>query len=184
MSKTKIGEKKKSFKGFSLFNKLILLTLICSFTIVGNGCKSSKKAAAKAKAEQEAKEKEERERRAREEREKREADEKARKEAEERERAKREPYNKLEKYFSQVANASDVDAANQRISEALNMFSSPEAPVLIIIKKTGDIIDYDKPTTIRNYLNYLKDQKKSANAIEKIEFDDNGKIKELVLITK
>ena len=44
--------------------------------------------------------------------------------------------------------------------------------------------DYDKPTTIKKYLDYLKDQKKSPNAVEHLEFDDAGKIKEVTLIKK
>ena len=49
------------------------------------------------------------------------------------------------------------------------------------INKSGDIIDYDRPTTIKNYLNYLKDTKNDINRIDKIIYDDNGKIKELDL---
>jgi len=53
--------------------------------------------------------------------------------------------------------------------------------VLIIIAQSGGITDYDEPTTIQKYLNYLKDQKKKADTIENIVFDDAGKIKELEL---
>jgi hypothetical protein len=68
------------------------------------------------------------------------------------------------------------------INDALGLFNSPDAPVLIIISKTGDIVDYDRPTTIKNYLNYLKDTKNNINKVEKIVYDDNGKIKELELL--
>jgi hypothetical protein len=67
------------------------------------------------------------------------------------------------------------------INESLGLFSSPDAPVLIIISKSGSIVDYDRPTTIRNYLNYLKDTKNNINRVEKISYDDKGKIKELEL---
>jgi len=71
-----------------------------------------------------------------------------------------EPAYKLNSYFNRIAGAASTDESNFQISQALNMFSSPEAPVLIIIAKDGDIVDYDEPTTINKYLNYLKDQKK------------------------
>jgi len=91
---------------------------------------------------------------------------------------------KLDKYFREIAFAPTVDVANQKISEAVNMFASPQTPVLIIISREGDIVDYDRPTTISKYLNYLKDQKKITNAIENVGTDENGKIVELELIKK
>ena len=44
--------------------------------------------------------------------------------------------------------------------------------------------DYDRPTTARKYLEYLKDQKKNLNEIGEIEYDEDGKIKLLELIKK
>ncbi len=85
-------------------------------------------------------------------------------------------------YFSGIANAASVSEANMKIAEALKLFSSPDAPVLIIISKQGDIVDYDRPTTIKNYLNYLKDTKNNINKVDKVSMDANGKIKELELI--
>lgn len=87
----------------------------------------------------------------------------------------------LADYFSSIANASSASEANLFINDALGLFSSPDALVLIIISKSGGMIDYDRPTTIRNYLNYLKDTKNNINAIDKIVYDNNGKIKELEL---
>jgi hypothetical protein len=46
------------------------------------------------------------------------------------------------------------------------------------------MVDYEKPTTIRYYLEFLKDQKGNRNNIESFKLDDNGKIKELELIKK
>ncbi len=66
----------------------------------------------------------------------------------------------------------------------LSCLHSPNTPVLIIISKEGDIVDYDRPTTAKKYLEYLKDQKKNLNEIDNIEYDDNGKIKLLELIKK
>ena len=91
---------------------------------------------------------------------------------------------KLEKYFNEIVYAPSVDVANQKINEATQMFASPQTPVLIIISREGDIVDYDRPTTINKYLNYLKDQKKNINAIESFDTDENGKIVELELIKK
>jgi uncharacterized membrane protein len=160
-----------------VFKKIFMAAFVVCLLTMGQACKSSKKAkAAQAQAEEArlAKEKEERLRREDEERRKK----------EEEERAKNEPTRKVESYFQSIASAGSIESANAKIDEALGLFSSPDAPVLIIIKRTGDIIDYDKPTTIKGYLNYLKDQKKTFNKVDKIEYDANGKIKELILITK
>lgn len=90
----------------------------------------------------------------------------------------------LDDYFALIAGAASIDKANQKINEALKLFGSPSTPVLIIISQEGDIVDYDKPTTAKKYLDYLKDQKKNLNEIGNIEYDDNGKIKLLELIKK
>jgi len=88
----------------------------------------------------------------------------------------------LNSYFSTIAKSASVAQANMKIAEALKLFSSPETPVLIIISKEGSIVDYDRPTTIKDYLNYLKDTKNDINEVDKISFDSAGKIKELELI--
>jgi len=53
--------------------------------------------------------------------------------------------------------------------------------VLIVISEENGQKDYDRPTTIRDYLNYLKDQKKNFNKISNIQFDGSGRITELEL---
>jgi len=85
-------------------------------------------------------------------------------------------------YFSSISTSASVSQANMLIADALKLFASPESPVLIIIAKTGDLIDYDRPTTIKDYLNYLKDTKNNINKVDKITYDSNGKIRELELI--
>jgi hypothetical protein len=85
-------------------------------------------------------------------------------------------------YFATIASATSVSQANMQITEALKLFSTPEAPVLIIISKEAGVVDYDRPTTIKNYLNYLKDTKNNTNKVDKISYDNNGKIKELELL--
>ena len=57
-------------------------------------------------------------------------------------------------------------------------------PVLIIISQSAGFNDYDRPTTIEKYLNYLKDQKVSRNSVHEIKYNANGKINELELIKK
>jgi len=91
---------------------------------------------------------------------------------------------KIAQLFDQVAQARSVGQANTLIDQGLRLFTTPNAPVLIIINKSGDIKDYDEPTTIQNYLNYLKDQKESPNAIFNMVQDSNGLIQELELIKR
>ncbi len=83
--------------------------------------------------------------------------------------------------FRDIANASGNDASFQ-IREALGMFASPDTPVLIIISESGGQVDYDEPTTIKKYLEYLKDTRNQPEEIKNLEFDANGKIKEVELI--
>ena len=88
---------------------------------------------------------------------------------------------KLENYFNAVANASNVQSANNTIREALGMFSNQNTPVLIVIHEESGRKDYDEPTTIETYLNYLKDTKKNLNFISDIRMDGSGKVTELEL---
>ncbi len=90
----------------------------------------------------------------------------------------------LGRNFNSIANAGSVSQANRVINETLDMFESPNVPVLIIIKQNAGFNDYDRPTTIENYLNYIKDQKKATEKISDIKYNNNGKINELELIKK
>lgn len=114
------------------------------------------------------------------------AEQKIQAEKDEKERQKSEmaPKNRMIKYFTQISSASDADAANSKIKEAIQMCSSPETPVLIIISEDDGMVDYDKPTTISKYLNYLKDQKINNNEIKNLKIDDQGKIFEIELVKK
>lgn len=93
-------------------------------------------------------------------------------------------YNYMDEYFNQIAHATSPAEANQKIAQTLKMFASSDVPVLIIISKAGAEPDYDKPTTIDNYLNYLKDTKQNPNRIENVKLDDYGQITLLELIKK
>jgi vacuolar-type H+-ATPase subunit I/STV1 len=98
--------------------------------------------------------------------------------------AEKTKYDYINEYFVRIANTQDVNAANGLIKEALKMYSSEDTPVLIIIQQEGDVVDYDKPTTIKKYLNFVKDQKKYNNKISSVKFDPYGQITELELIKK
>ena len=93
-------------------------------------------------------------------------------------------YDYIEEYFTAIANAETAEEANAKINQALKLFASPETPVLIIISQEGGMNDYDKPTTISNYLNYLKDTKNYNNKVYEVQTDDYDQIKALELIKK
>ena len=169
--------------------RFVAFAIIVACVALGSGCKSKKKAmeaqaaAEKARLEQEAKAKKQREAEEEAARKQREAEERARAEAEAAEKARKsDPYTKLEQYFNAIGSASNVASANSSINEALSLFASPETPVLIVISESGGQKDYDRPTTITNYLNYLKDQKKRADKLGKLQFDNAGKITEVELV--
>ncbi len=86
--------------------------------------------------------------------------------------------------FRSVANAGTFMVANNRIEEALKLFASEDIPVLIIISQENGMKDYDRPTTIKKYLEYLKDVKNFDTGIENLVLDNNGKITEIELIKK
>ncbi len=86
--------------------------------------------------------------------------------------------------IADAAKSGNLTQADNAIKNMLQYFSSSDAPVLIIISKEDGIVDYDKPTTIGRYLQFIKDQKSNRNAIEAMQMDGNGKIKELDLIKK
>ena len=156
-----------------------LLVLMICFT----GCKSKKKAAEAARAaEERARIEQEASLRQEEERKRQEA-EAARREAEARqnEMLANAPKAKLNQYFQSISSSNNVASANASINEALTLFSSPDTPVLIVISEENGMKDYDRPTTIRQYLNYLKDTKNNANSISDLKFDSSGKITEIEL---
>ena len=92
--------------------------------------------------------------------------------------------DRLTGYFGEIANASSVTMANNNIREALGLFSTADAPVLIIFYTANGQEDFDEPTTISKYLNYLKDQGKNPHKVKEMVTDNQGRIKELVLVKK
>ena len=91
------------------------------------------------------------------------------------------PKTNIVEYFNLIAKAKDVTTANNHIKEALKMFESPDAVVLIRLNNYGD---YDRPTTAANYLNYIKDQKKVSVGVYNVKYNSENKITELELIKK
>lgn len=88
----------------------------------------------------------------------------------------------LDLYLQQIASAPTAAEANSIIDKVYDMFSSKTADVLIIISKSASgTPDYDKPTNIQTYLNYVKDQKLYSKKVENLDLDGNGKIKLLEL---
>jgi hypothetical protein len=86
--------------------------------------------------------------------------------------------------LTDIAKAKSYDEANQQIEGTLNLYATPDVPVLIIISKENGYYDYDRPTTISKFMNYLKDKKEFKYDIESVKYDDQGKITELELIKK
>lgn len=83
--------------------------------------------------------------------------------------------------FSDIANASSVSKANSIIDNALKLCANENIPVLIVIAEENGVKDYDKPTNIKKYLEYIKDQKRFVDKVENIVLDDNGKIRRIEL---
>ncbi len=155
------------------FINFILITVICTSLAGLNGCKSTKKMAGATKPK-ETTESTESQKPAKETQTPKTTNEKATVTA----------TDKLETSFNAIATSSSLDAANDIISQTLKMFASGDVPVIIAFFKENGIKDYDEPTTITKYLNYLKDLKKNPNKIENVITGDDGKIVELDLIKR
>ncbi|MCK4288794.1 MAG: hypothetical protein KAW86_06295 [Bacteroidales bacterium] len=160
-----------------IFNTGIIIFFLIMLVAAGTGCKSKQKIA-KAEAKL-AWEKEE---------ELKKKEEELGKEAEAKEVAEAKKvaakYENINAHFKAVAGAENFAIANDRIEKALTLFASENALVLIIISQADGFNDYDRPTTIKKYLEYLMDQKKYDKRIENVVYDANGKITEIELIKK
>jgi hypothetical protein len=111
-------------------------------------------------------------------------EERLRQEEEARLRANQSQFSVIDNQFGSIAAAASVDQANAIISTALSQFATPDIPVLIIISQAGGFNDYDRPTTITKFLNYLKDKKQYKYKVESVKRDGLGKITEMELIVK
>ena len=167
-----------------IFNTGIIIFFLIMLFAAGTGCKSKQKIA-KAEAqlawEKEAEQKKKQEE-LRKEAEQKKKEEELRKEAEAKKAASK--YENINAHFIAVASAENFAVTNDRIKKALTLFASENALVLIIISQADGFNDYDRPTTIKKYLEYLMDQKKYDKRIENVVYDTNGKITEIELIKK
>ena len=111
-------------------------------------------------------------------------EERLRKEEEARRMANQSKFSVIDNQLGAIAGASSIDEANRQINTALNQFATPDVPVLIIISQSGGFNDYDRPTTISKFLNYLKDKKQYKYKVESVKHDSLGKITEMELIVK
>ncbi len=93
-------------------------------------------------------------------------------------------YQEIDNQLNALANATTVAIANENINTLLQQFTTPDIPVLIIISNAGGFNDYDRPTTISMFLNYLKDKKQYSYKVDAVKRDGLGKITELELIKK
>jgi len=100
------------------------------------------------------------------------------------EEANRKKYLTIDEQLNAIATSGSIDASNNQIQKTLQEFETPDIPVLIIISKNADFNDYDRPTTISKFLNYLKDKKAYKYRVENVQRNGLGKITELELIVK
>lgn len=87
-------------------------------------------------------------------------------------------------FFNDLVNNKNYQDSEVYINQALKMFANSSVPVLIIISQEGGMVDYDEPTTIQKYLQYLDDTKNNTNRINAIKVNEEGLITELELIKK
>ena len=111
-------------------------------------------------------------------------EERLRKEEEARRYAEKSAYATIDDQFRNIAESKSMDASNVQIRLALEQFASPDVPVLIIISQSGSMNDYDRPTTVEKFLNYLKDVKAYKYTVETVKRDSMGKITEIELLKK
>jgi len=88
---------------------------------------------------------------------------------------------KLAQYFDSIVNSKN-SATNNNISQALTLFASSNAPVMVVIHDKNGKKNYTRTLTIAAYLIYLKGQKSSVDRIEHIAVNEVGKITELELM--
>lgn len=92
----------------------------------------------------------------------------------------------LESYFQEFSelSLSEHEKRQRHIDYGMKYFQDNETPVLIVVNLMKDRKVYDQPTTIVNYLDYLKYTRKNPHTINNFELNDDGKISKLELIVK
>ena len=81
--------------------------------------------------------------------------------------------------MADIARKGLTGQANEDIAQLLKQFANDDVPVLIVISEENGQKDYDRPTTISKYLNWLKDQKRYNTRVSDIMRNTAGKIIEL-----
>lgn len=92
----------------------------------------------------------------------------------------------LENYFQEFSELSltEQQKRQQHIEYGMKYFERNDTPVLIVVNTVRDKKVYDEPTTIVDYLDYLKYTRKNPHTINNFELNDSGKISKLELIVK
>jgi len=111
-------------------------------------------------------------------------EERLRREEEEKNKAAASKYQVIDNQLSAIALSTNIETANSQIDAFLKEFATTDVPVLIVISNVGGYNDYDRPTTISKFLNYLKDKQQYNYKVELVKRDGLGKIIELELIKK
>lgn len=111
-------------------------------------------------------------------------EERLRKEELAKKQAERAKFDAINRSFSGIAHAGSYTEADKAIQQVLQLFATPDVPVLIIIDQVDGVNDYDRPTTASRFLNYLKDMKSYKFAVDSVKRNAEGKITELELIKK
>ncbi|NMM49273.1 hypothetical protein [Marinigracilibium pacificum] len=96
----------------------------------------------------------------------------------------KETYTKVKKDFNELAELSKTfyyDKINDKIDEIFSYYESKNTPVLTVVSFSGERPIFDRPMTIDQYLNYLKDKKVFNLSIYEITVNKDGKITKLVL---
>ncbi len=92
----------------------------------------------------------------------------------------------LENYFNEFSKLSldDEEKRESYLSKGLSWFQDASTPVLIIVNEVNGKKIYDKPTTIEQYLDYLKHTRQSPHTINNFELNEAGRITKLELTLK
>ena len=98
--------------------------------------------------------------------------------------AERAKFDVINNGFLKITDAGSYADADKAIQQALQLFATPDVPILIIIDRVDGVNDYDRPTTASRFLNYLKDMKAYKFAVDSVKRNAEGKITELELIKK
>ncbi|MCI4671561.1 MAG: hypothetical protein MRZ79_25690 [Bacteroidia bacterium] len=86
--------------------------------------------------------------------------------------------------FGDIANASSYEEANDMINSLMSRFASSDTPILIVIDQEGGDKAYDKPTTARKLLDYIKDKKENPYIVSEILLNRSDKIQSMELLLK